>query len=152
MRTALILCLVLLAPGCALFESGTKATLSIAWDAAEEIVRAKVPIITAEAAAYAKAEAMKVVDKAATEIERETVRQCEVVVDKAKAAWGVDVREVQNMGELMRRIDEEQRRRKSQGEDPLPWYATPGLLAALATWQVGKSAKRALDAKGKPKP
>ncbi len=138
---------ILLLTGCSTMESAAKGTFSIAWDAAEAVVAAKLPMLEGKVMEYARAEADKVVDKACEYAALKAVESADKAIDYGINKYKIDLSQMETYTDLMKKIAEENERRKATGEDPISTYGTAILLALLTVIQTGKTGLQILDRK-----
>lgn len=144
MKGFIVLALVALISGCTTMESAAKAGFDMAWDAAEKVIEGKIPILEGKAMAYAKEAADKALDAACQYAASKAVEAGNMAADAAMNKYKIDITDCEGYGDLLRKIEAENERRKATGEDPITGYGTIGLLMFLSLFTVGKSGYRVL--------
>jgi len=124
--------------GCGTLESAAKGTFDIAWDAAEKVVAAKIPVLEGKILDAAKEAADKALQAACDYTREKTADASEALLAKIEKQTTVPVSnydadksgllEINELKAYLRGLLEEQNRRKDAGEEPIPWYVY--LLAA----------------------
>jgi len=150
MKTRIMICglAMALVSGCALLETGAKATFDIAWDAATTVVKNKLPILKEEILDGAKAMADEALDKAMVYAGEKTESAAEKAFVAALRplevnAWDFDM---DNNGVLSEAEQFQALTAAKQSEDQ-PWYAPMLLALATLAFTGGKSIKRWLAGK-----
>lgn len=144
MRTLFCFALIALISGCTTMEAGLKAGFDMAWSVAEKSIEGKFPILEGKAMAYAKEAADKALDAACKFAAEKTVEVGNAAADKAMKNFKIDLDDCNGYADLLKKIEEENQRRKEAGEDPITTWGTLGLLTLLSVFQFGKSGFRVL--------
>jgi hypothetical protein len=150
-RLIIVMALVLCSSGCALFETGAKATFDIAWKAAESVVKSRIPGLKQDLLDGAKGMADNAYEAAVKFTAQKTVDVTQGMIDKALAETGVNVVGFDSdqddritPAEFWEGWKRENERRGEKGEPPLGVTGTFWLLLATVGFTGGKSALRVL--------
>jgi len=139
---------MVLSSGCALLESGAKATFDIAWSAGTAVVKSQIPILKQEILDGAKAMADEGLDKAMVYTAEKTAGMADASLASLLAMLNVNIWDfdINGDGELSE-VEKAMALNAAKEQDDQPWYA--GALLALATlaFTGGKSINRWLAGK-----